>query len=370
VALPENGWCPAVDPVDRESRLWGPTRPPARQVTTAARLIALDIMETRHGNGGNLRPQRNPDSQVVEAHDSDQISRSLGLSRAQRAVRREQSNDWSSVDPTITVGRFATITHLSVKTLRYYHEVGLLAPSHIDQHSGYRHYSLDQVAEAVLIRRLRELRMPIADIRGVLLTETVAERNELLRAHLDRLEHEVHATQVAIESLRALLVTETDHPPQIVRRVEPEQPALAISATLAAADVITWWSAALTELRTLVHAEDLRPRGPISGVFDQELFRHESGTATVLIPLADPTSVGRARPIVTPPVDVVVTTHTGSPQDSDLAYSRLGCYIAEQSLTAGPTIREHYLRDASDTPDEHRWITEIAWPLLPGGNSI
>jgi effector-binding domain-containing protein len=85
----------------------------------------------------------------------------------------------------------------------------------------------------------------------------------------------------------------------------------------------------------------------------------------VLIPLANPTSIGRARPIVTPPVDVVVTTHTGSPHDSDLAYSRLGRYIAEQSLTAGPTIREHYLRDASDTPDEQRWITEIAWPISP-----
>lgn len=268
--------------------------------------------------------------------------------------------------PTITVGQFATITHLSVKTLRYYHEVGLLPPSHIDEHSGYRYYSLDQVAEAALIRRLRELRMPIADIRGVLLTETVAERNELLRAHLDRLEDEVHATRVAIESLRALLGTETDHPPQIVRRAEPEQPALAISARLAAADIITWWSATLAELRALVHSEDLHPLGPISGIFDQALFRHEPGTATLLIPLADLKSIGRARPIVLPYADVVVTTHTGSPHDIDLAYSRLGCYIAEQSLTAGPAVREHYLRDASDTPDEHQWITEIAWPISTG----
>jgi DNA-binding transcriptional MerR regulator len=269
------------------------------------------------------------------------------------------------VGPTITVGQFATITHLSVKTLRYYHEVGLLPPSHIDEHSGYRYYSLDQAAEAALIRRMRELRMPIADIRGVLLAQTVSERNELLRAHLDRLEREVHTTRVAIESLRALLGTETHHPPQIVHRTQPEQPALAISATLAASNIMAWWSAALVELRALVHSEDLHPLGPISGIFDQTLFRHESGTATLLIPLANPKSIGRARPIVTPHADVVVTTHTGSPHDSDLAYSRLGCYIAQQSLTAGPSIREHYLRDASDTPDEQQWITEIAWPISP-----
>jgi hypothetical protein len=38
----------------------------------------------------------------------------------------------------------------------------------------------------------------------------------------------------------------------------------------------------------------------------------------------------------------------------------LNCGHAQQSLTAGPAIREHYLRDASDTPDEQQWITEIA----------
>ena len=27
-------------------------------------------------------------------------------------------------------------------------------------------------------------------------------------------------------------------------------------------------------------------------------------------------------------------------------------------------IREHYLCDQSDTPDEARWETEIAWPIL------
>ena len=40
------------------------------------------------------------------------------------------------LNATVTVGQFATMTHLSVKTLRYYHEVGLLEPRHIDPHSG------------------------------------------------------------------------------------------------------------------------------------------------------------------------------------------------------------------------------------------
>jgi DNA-binding transcriptional MerR regulator len=46
---------------------------------------------------------------------------------------------------TISVGQFATMTHLSVKTLHHYHHVGLLEPVHVDSETGYRYYSFDQL---------------------------------------------------------------------------------------------------------------------------------------------------------------------------------------------------------------------------------
>ena len=39
---------------------------------------------------------------------------------------------------TVSVGQFATMTHLSVKTLRHYHDVGLLEPARVDEWTGYR----------------------------------------------------------------------------------------------------------------------------------------------------------------------------------------------------------------------------------------
>ena len=45
------------------------------------------------------------------------------------------------VTALLSIGEFATVTHLSVKTLRHYHEAELLAPEHVDAHSGYRYYS-------------------------------------------------------------------------------------------------------------------------------------------------------------------------------------------------------------------------------------
>ncbi len=68
----------------------------------------------------------------------------------------------------LTIGAFSRLTHLSVKTLRYYHEVGLLEPAVVDADSGYRYYRPGQAHSAQLVRRFRDLGLPVADVKAVL----------------------------------------------------------------------------------------------------------------------------------------------------------------------------------------------------------
>ena len=68
----------------------------------------------------------------------------------------------------LTVGEFARITHLSVKTLRHYHQVGLLEPAEVNPDTGYRYYTVAQIPTVQVIRRLRDLEMPVADVKAVL----------------------------------------------------------------------------------------------------------------------------------------------------------------------------------------------------------
>ena len=96
------------------------------------------------------------------------------------------------------------MTQLSVKTLRHYHEVGLLEPNRVDPATGYRYYARGQVPTAQVVRRLRELGMPIADVRAVL-ASSPTDRNALISGHLERLENQLAATRSAVESLRAIL---------------------------------------------------------------------------------------------------------------------------------------------------------------------
>ena len=107
----------------------------------------------------------------------------------------------------LTIGDFSRATHLSVKTLRHYHRVGLLAPADVDRDTGYRRYTTDQIPTAQVIRRFRDLDMPLDQIQAVLEAPDLRTRNELISAHLASLERNLARTQSAVASLRGLLAS-------------------------------------------------------------------------------------------------------------------------------------------------------------------
>ncbi|MER7675160.1 MerR family transcriptional regulator [Streptomyces sp. NPDC096934] len=67
----------------------------------------------------------------------------------------------------LTIGAFAARARLSPKALRLYDRLGLLAPAHVDEVSGYRYYRADQVERARTVALLRRLDMPLARIAEV-----------------------------------------------------------------------------------------------------------------------------------------------------------------------------------------------------------
>lgn len=156
----------------------------------------------------------------------------------------------------VTIGDFSRASHLSVKTLRHYHEVGLLEPSEVDPGNGYRYYSEDQIAQAQVIRRLRALQMPVADVRSVLAAPDSGERNRLIMRHLDRLEADLASTTAAVAELRAL-IARPQQSGAVEHRTMPALAAIAIQATVDREDMLDWWQGALGELHAIASAQGL-----------------------------------------------------------------------------------------------------------------
>src|SRR6202049_477968 len=101
------------------------------------------------------------------------------------------------MDAALSIGEFSRITHLSIKTLRRYHEAGLLEPHYVDTHSGYRYYSLDQVPTAQVIHRFRELGMPVREVGELVAVTDPDTRATLIGQHLERLETQLDQTRAA-----------------------------------------------------------------------------------------------------------------------------------------------------------------------------
>jgi DNA-binding transcriptional MerR regulator/effector-binding domain-containing protein len=111
--------------------------------------------------------------------------------------------------PLFSIGEFSRITGLTVKTLRFYHEEGLLTPVLVDRQTGYRYYEHGQIETARLIGFLRGLEFPVADIREILASQTEDEHVlELIQRHKEQLEEKVRRYRKAARSLEHFLESE------------------------------------------------------------------------------------------------------------------------------------------------------------------
>ena len=270
-----------------------------------------------------------------------------------------------SVSTLLGIGDFSRMTFLSVKTLRHYHEVGLLTPAEIDSDTGYRRYEVAQVPTAQVIRRLRELGMSLDDVRVVMEAPDVPARNAAIGAHLQRMEGELERTRATVKALRMLL--DEDAPPAIAvdyRVVGPTE-TFALSARLAYVDVFDWLEGALAELRGAVEGTGAIRVGADAALYSSELLEDEFGEIVAVIPVAEPPSAPRGvERMQLPRVEYAVAVHFGSVDDIDRTYAALGSVVAEREIGVEGPIREDYVVGSFETPDETRHRTEICWPVF------
>lgn len=81
------------------------------------------------------------------------------------------------------IGEFSKLGQVSTRMLRHYDKLGLLVPSHTDEWTSYRYYTLDQLSRLHRIIALKELGFSLQEIGDLLQKEagpTVAELRGML----------------------------------------------------------------------------------------------------------------------------------------------------------------------------------------------
>ena len=259
----------------------------------------------------------------------------------------------------LAIGEFSRLTHLSVRTLRRYHDAGLLEPATVDDATGYRYYSADQIPTAQVIHRLRQLDVPLPDVQRILRAPDPRARAGLVADHLHRLESELDRTRAAVASLRRLLRPEPARLDVELRAV-PAATVAAVEDDVSHDQVLSWYAGAMAELDAVVG----EPTGVPGGLYDNALFEDGRGHLLVYRPTADPPHSGRVHPVTLPAVELAVTTHVGEHDDIDVTYGELGAWVVANALAVAGPVREHYLVGPRDTAEPRAWRTEIGWPVF------
>ena len=127
----------------------------------------------------------------------------------------------------LRISEFARAANVTVRTLRFYDEVGLLRPAHVSMHSGYRSYSPTQMAELNRIQAYKDMDFALDEILDLLKRPpSLRELRRILQDRRERLRARVRDDQgklARIEArLRSLDQTGTSHPLVLFRRT-PQQ---------------------------------------------------------------------------------------------------------------------------------------------------
>lgn len=96
-----------------------------------------------------------------------------------------------------SIGEVSKLKSISIKTLRYYHDIGLLIPARVDLDTGYRYYSPDQFVIIDIIKIGKSLDTPLKDLITIFQSSTSDE----LLAFIDERERDVQLKIIELNQM-------------------------------------------------------------------------------------------------------------------------------------------------------------------------
>jgi DNA-binding transcriptional MerR regulator/effector-binding domain-containing protein len=271
----------------------------------------------------------------------------------------------------LSIGEFARLGGVSVRTLRHYDEIGLMYPATVDPETGYRGYSADQLGRLNRIVALKELGLSLTQARRLLDGITVEELQGMLMLRRVQLEHELeeHRNQLlGIEARLRYIAREGAMPADdIVVKKIPEMVVVAIAGHAPAfgpANIVPVVNRS-RELFDQLGIQDLvEEAGPLL-IF----YEHDHGgdvTVYLALPVAEQSAElpAPARYLVLPEIEAVATVRSGRAASIfPVVYHDLARWAEEQGFQISPPGREIWVHEIDDPADADQQVFEVQLPF-------
>lgn len=264
-----------------------------------------------------------------------------------------------------TIGEIGKLFGISVRTLRFYDQAGLLTPERIDDVTGYRYYSTKQFERLNTIKYLRALDMPIDRIIRFFenkdtdtLMELLKEQQEETRLQQERLEKISRKLEKRIAQLTDALESRLEE----IRLVPmPRRPIAFLRRDIPLEEDLEY------PIRELERSSELKAsmflgKVGVSIPAERLLQRRFTGFSRIFV-LLEQEDGFRGRAEYLPEGDWLVIRYSGTHRNSGRYYGMLLDRAECLGLECCGDSVEVTLVDSGFTNDTDKYITELQIPV-------
>ena len=264
-------------------------------------------------------------------------------------------------DTLYKIGMFAAMNHVTVKTLRFYEEQGLLMPALIHPDTGYRYYTLSQMAVLHQITALKLAGFKLEEIANI--NSGADEIAVLLKKKAELLEKIADITRqiVAVDGYLAKKKTGLSSP--VLIKTIPETTVAFMRIRLESYDCLFDRMPEMGALMEKAGCECALPEYCFTAY-------PEPGYKDGDIPVEICESVVEAKKEIgdlkfktMPEIQAACVFHKGSYRTFSESYETVLRYIEENGYEIAGEIRESYIDGVWNKDDESRWLSEIQVPV-------
>ena len=264
------------------------------------------------------------------------------------------------------IGDFSRLSRVTVKTLRYYDEIGLLRPAHVDQFTNYRYYSAEQLPRLNRILALKDLGFSLDEIAH-LLDENVSaeEMRGMLHMRQMQIQRDIADDQakLALVEMRLRQLEQEDKMSRyevMIKQVETVKVASVRDVRPTYSDI----GSLFAEVIGYLMQNRVAPGKPFVGIYHDPEYREEHVDLEAAVPVDRDLPGTKLVKIHELPGDqMAYTIHKGHYQSIGEAYNALMQWIESNNYKITGPGREVYLQGPEPGIDPSSFVTEIQFPV-------
>lgn len=259
------------------------------------------------------------------------------------------------------IGMFAAMNRVTVKTLRFYEEQGLLMPALIHPETGYRYYTLSQMA---VLHQITALKMAGFTLEEIVRINSGADEQEVLLKKKSELLIKIAELTRQIAVVDGYLSKQKNglsHP--VLIKTIPETTVAAMKTRIESYDRLFEVMPKMGAIMESVGCECAVPEYCFTNYLESG-YKNED----ILVEICESVTAAKEEREglyfrTLPEVEAACIFHKGSYGTISESYEAVLKYIEENGYEIAGAIRESYIDGVWNKDDEDEWLSEIQVPI-------